>query len=127
MESSGHYRVQVWLSIALAVLEILVHSPLELPDGYELWKVEIPPRCTKVVELPREWRDDAAGAQEFGDRWLAESAVVQVPSVVIPLESKYILKPRHPEYPAGHWTPMGTFDFDYRLRPQLKAFVTHEG
>jgi len=114
-------------SIALAVLEILVHSPLELPDGYELWKVELPTRYSKVEELPREWRDDPAAAQDLGDRWLAESAVVEVPSVVIPQESNYILNPKHPEYPAGYWIPMGTFDFDYRLRPHLKAFVTHEG
>lgn len=116
-------------SIALAVLEILVHSPLELPDNMELWQVEIPAEFTRLEHLPDSWRNNRyeSEVQELGVAQLTQSTAIEVPSAVIPQESNYILNPDHPRYTADTWTLMGTFDFDYRLRPHLRAFVTREG
>ena len=39
-------------------------------------------------------------SQSIGDRWLesSRSAVLRVPSVVVPAESNYLLNPRHPDF-----------------------------
>jgi RES domain-containing protein len=76
-------------SISLAVLEVLVHSPLELPDDYQLWKIDLPYDFSDLADLPDDWQCDdyTTEVQELGSEYLAESAVVRVPSVVVPRSS----------------------------------------
>lgn len=95
----------------------------------ELWRVEIPAQFTKLENLPINWPDDrySPEVQELGVAQLTLSAAIEVPSAVIPQDPNYILNPDHPQFPADGWIPMGTFDFDYRLRSHLRTFVTHEG
>src|SRR5450432_1637264 len=91
--SRGHPALYTAGSIALAVLEILVNSPRDLPDGYELWQIEIPGKFPKVEKMPENWRDfpHPVTVQALGDTWMSKWAVVEVPSSVIPLEFNYIL------------------------------------
>ena len=116
-------------SVALAVLEVLVHAQGELPDGLELWRVEIPIDVLEIKAPIESWLrfPYSREVQEMGDSALAGAAAVEVPSAVVPLEVNYILNPEHTEYPAEAWTLLGVFDFDYRLNPQSKLTLTHEG
>jgi RES domain-containing protein len=53
--------------------------------------------------LPADWRADPppASTRAVGDEWVLanRSAVLRVPSVVVPLEFNYVFNPRHPDFP----------------------------
>jgi RES domain-containing protein len=55
-----------------------------------------------VAELPARWRESppTREIQALGDQWAREgrSAVLRVPSVVIPEEFNYILNPTHADF-----------------------------
>jgi RES domain-containing protein len=91
---------------ALAVLEILVH--VESRDAlatYALIEVEFDERLVEeldVERLPRNWRDYPAPLtdQALGSAWAAEkrTAVLAVPSAILPRERNYLLNPEHPDF-----------------------------
>ncbi len=59
-------------------------------------------RTIEPGEMPREWRlsPPHPTVQQVGDPWVArgESAVLRVPSVLIPDEYNYLLNPAHPAF-----------------------------
>lgn len=88
---------------SLAMLEILVH--MRKPKGYELYSVKFDESLVQelaIKNLPRNWdvEPPLADTQEIGDNWVtrASSAVLSVPSAVVPEERNYILNPRHPDF-----------------------------
>lgn len=90
-------------SLALAVLEQLVHADLaDLPDDLVATTLEIPDGLpsTTLDDLPAGWRDHPAPpeVQELGAAWLvaAETPVLRVPSAVVPREHNRLINPRHP-------------------------------
>lgn len=112
--------------LSLAVLEKLVHvDPDVLPDGLAAFEIEIPDadvshEVLPLDRLPPDWRTEppATTTQDIGRAWLgdpARSAVLVVPSVVVPSEVNYLLNPAHPD--AGRWSVVATapFRFDPRL------------
>ncbi len=92
-------------SQSLAVLEMLVQD-----DPLRARYIVIPatlPKALKVErltdeQLPAGWRDIAARdvTQALGDEWLkrGSSAVLAVPSAVIPAETNYLINPLHPAF-----------------------------
>lgn len=92
-------------SQSLAMLEMLVQDqplraryvmiPATLPADLET--EELTP-----ARLPADWRDAAArpALQALGSDWIKRqsSAVLAVPSVVIPVETNYLLNPLHPAF-----------------------------
>jgi RES domain-containing protein len=52
--------------------------------------------------LPAEWRQSPPHpvAQRIGDAWVGQgnSAILRVPSVIVPEEYNYLLNPAHPEF-----------------------------
>ncbi|HRH82575.1 MAG TPA: RES domain-containing protein [Thiobacillaceae bacterium] len=92
-------------SQSLAVLEMMVQDeplraryvmiPATLPKGLKMERIQ-------VTDLPADWRDPAAreALRERGGEWLGRrsSAVLAVPSAVIPAETNYLLNPLHPAY-----------------------------
>jgi RES domain-containing protein len=68
-------------------------------------------------DLPKDWRDRPypSAIQALGDKWLAASPVVSVPSAVIKQERNYLINPLHSGYPADRWQQVSGFDFDPRL------------
>lgn len=105
-----------------ALLETLVHiKPDMLTASFRLLRVSVPENCS--VEpigaeiLPADWRDRYAFTRQIGDRWLdqAASALLQVPSVIVPRALNYLMNPAHPE--AGKITVRETVEapFDSRL------------
>ena len=116
--SPGRAVVYMADSISLAVLENLVHLNREdFPVGYVVIGALLPSHVP-ILSL-----DDLAGAREtvspqtLGDRWLEEqpSAVLRVPSVIVPQEFNYLLNPQHPDFAQLVVELPVPFLFDERL------------
>ena len=109
---------------ALAMLEVLVNfelAPGEIPDGYMLLEVEFPDdRSIHVLddaELPDGWREHRTLTQGIGGDWLASgsSALLGVPSAIMPKSRNYLLNPRHPDAAAALIKSTNRVPFDQRL------------
>lgn len=122
--SPGTAVIYAAQSQSLAVLELLVHlQASQLLASYKSIPVDFADDLIETVnpsDLHPNWRDYPAPSalQRFGDRWVAErrSAVLQVPSVVVPGELNFIINPRHPDF--VHIVPGSpeSFEFDPRLK-----------
>lgn len=120
--SPGRAVVYLAGSLALAVLEILVHvkSQREL-SGYVKIRVEAPKDSVSDVDtLPPNWQQGRAPdeTRAIGDAWLAEgeTLLLRVPSVIIPEEHNYLLNPLHPRFSEITFSEAAPFSFDSRLR-----------
>lgn len=108
---------------SLAILEMLVH--LETPDllpEYVLIGVEIDESLVRELDrskLPRNWRAQPAPLElrKFGDEWLAagNSAVLRVPSALVPGESNFLVNPAHPDFSKLTIRDAISFALDERL------------
>lgn len=119
-------------SIALAALETVVHLDADdLPLNRYLVAIDIPPAVWKKREshtektVPTGW--DALPAAltsiEFGDRWIAEqrSAVIELPSVVVPDERNILINPAHPDAKKIKATMERKWEYDSRLKKPAPA------
>ena len=121
--SPGRPVVYAAQSQALAALEILVHLDFEkLLRHYLAIPVTIPSHLIEHLfptSFPKNWRACPAprGTRAIGDAWLARGAspVLQVPSVVIPSESNFLLNPAHPHFSKLRPGKPVPFLFDPRL------------
>jgi len=111
-------------SLSLAALEFFVNldrgaagGPLvavsaEIPDSVKI-------RSVAPADLPSDWRAYPApkSVQEIGSRWAerAESAVLAVPSVLIPVERNYLLNPVHRDFSRIVAGKPEAFTFDSRM------------
>ena len=109
-------------SQSLAMLEMLVQDeplranymmiPATLPDSLEIERIG-------EAQLLADWRDLAAREQlqALGSDWAKRqsSAVLAVPSAVIPVETNYLLNPLHPAYPEIEIGEPQPFITDLRL------------
>ncbi|HEV8640805.1 MAG TPA: RES family NAD+ phosphorylase [Methylomirabilota bacterium] len=112
-------------SLALAALEIFVNLERPQPPG-DLVAIaaDIPETLTisrlPPSELPANWRSYPAqeALAELGTRWARElkSAVLAVPSAVIPQELNYLLNPLHSRFKRIRVGAPEAFRFDARLR-----------
>jgi len=92
-------------SRALATLEVRVHASAGVaPTTHVAIAVTIPESLVEELDrapLPADWRRYPAPASlaAFGDAWGAgaSSAVLAVPSAVIPDELNYLINPAHPD------------------------------
>jgi RES domain-containing protein len=108
---------------SLAVLEMLVHlGGPELLQRYVLIGVEIEKSLVgevEISELPRNWRANPAPAalRRFGDDWVAggESAVLRVPSALVPGENNFLINPAHADFRKLVVRDAIGFEFDERL------------
>ncbi len=87
---------------AAALAEMMVHVPRHLlPETYQLLKISVP--AAIKVEPARltgkAWKDDLAISQGTGDAWLrrGSSAILKVPSVIVPDAWNYLVNPMHPD------------------------------
>jgi RES domain-containing protein len=110
-------------STSLAILEMLVHLQVdELLRRYVIFEVAFDESLMKTIaraNLPRTWRRSPppATAQQVGDDWVAgaSSAVLQLPSVIVPTEWNYLLNPAHPDFAKIAVGPKQPIKFDARL------------
>lgn len=121
--SVGVPMIYVSGSISLAMLEIQVHVELpELLEKYALIEVGFAKGLMKPLDLstlPRTWDQTPPPVllQQVGDVWAAsgDSAVLRVPSAIVPTEFNYLLSPAHPDFPKVSIGPIHAFRFDARL------------
>jgi len=110
-------------TLALAALEKFVHLQ---GDGaairFVCFKIEIPGqvriRTLESASLPADWRNSPAtdATRNLGTGWAQkmESALLRVPSVIIPVEYDYLINPRHPDYRRLRIGKPMDFSFDPR-------------
>ncbi|WP_230467676.1 RES family NAD+ phosphorylase [Lujinxingia vulgaris] len=111
-------------SLALATLEQLVHVSAGIPlAGRVAIRVDIPDdlpvRTILPDELPEGWRrvDGLRALKTLGSEWILsrESAVLRVPSVIIPSEFNLLLNPSHPDLARLTFHLPEPYAFDPRL------------
>lgn len=124
--SAGRPLVYLSEHPALALLESLVHieaDPDDLPDTYQLLEVDIPDttaseeRTVRSLEREGEWRTDFAITRRIGDAWLAAgaSALLRVPSVILPKSTNVLLNPMHADAKAVRIVEATQPAYDRRL------------
>lgn len=94
-------------SRALATLEVSVHLDLneDLPNDRYYVEIEIPDDIkiqeVKLEDLPENWdsKPPIITTQTIGDDFVNynESAVLKVPSCIVPQEFNYLINPNHPD------------------------------
>lgn len=111
-------------SQSLAALELLVHlGAAQLLLSCSSIPVDFDPAWVEPVDpaaLSPDWRayPPPKALQVLGDQWIAEerSAVLQVPSALIPEELNFLLNPNHPDFARVTIGPPTPFQFDPRLK-----------
>lgn len=110
---------------ASALLEILAHLDVAnlaaLPDGYQLLEIDVP-AALEIESLPTHaltprWQSDEASTRAIGDRWLVSrsSALLRVPSALVPKVWNYLINPSHPAAAMLNITAAARYPFDTRL------------
>lgn len=112
-------------SLALAALEVFVHISSNVPfnQKYLSFSAIIPENVDiKKIELkslPPNWREFPApnATKDIGTHWAerGETALLQVPSVLIPEEVNYILNPSHADFRKINFSDPKPFYFDSRM------------
>jgi RES domain-containing protein len=91
-------------SPAAALLEILVHFEIDiqdLPVRYRLLKIQVPDDVqferVSVDDLPKDWPERTEATRALGDGWLtkASTALLSVPSAIVPETFNFLLNPAH--------------------------------
>lgn len=107
---------------SLAALEQLVHFNPIRPNRFKVFQFQFSDSLIENVSLrnlPKDWRQEPPppSAQQFGNVWARElrSAVLAIPSIIIPDELNYLLNPAHPDFKKITIGNPGDFSFDARL------------
>lgn len=109
---------------ATALLEVLVHAEMDLEDvpaSFRYLEIDIPD--TIAVEsldqgsLPAGWASQPVVTRAAGTEWLESrrTAVLAVPSVVVPETRNFLLNPEHPDAAGIRIVRAYTHPFDPRL------------
>ena len=107
---------------SLAALETLVHLNPPVPFKYVGFRLQFDAALIERVplnRLPADWRVEPPppSTKAIGDAWArgVRSAVLALPSVIIPGESNYLLNPAHPAFKKISIGKPERFAFDPRL------------
>ncbi|WP_026188231.1 RES family NAD+ phosphorylase [Methyloversatilis universalis] len=113
-------------SVSLACLETLVHlGPAGLPLNRYLVRIDVP---ESLIQRARVLTAETAGvgwdarpagmvSMDHGDEWLAsmDSALLVVPSVLVPEENNVLINPLHPDARSIAATKLRLWTYDPRL------------
>lgn len=123
--SPGTTVVYTSESRALCLLEVLAGLRSVKPLGaYVLFPATFDDALIFPLErhdLPADWRESPPGSstRQIGDAWVADevSAVLRVPSAIVPQEYNYLLNPGHPDFDRIRIGPPQDLPLDPRLLP----------
>jgi RES domain-containing protein len=105
-------------------LELFVHVDIDTaPGDLVAIQVDIPDTLTietiKIESLPRDWRryPGVEALKDIGTAWAekASTAILAVPSAVIPEERNYLLNPAHRDFKRIRLRKPVAFRFDARM------------
>lgn len=108
---------------SLAVLEVRVHAGPEAEGlTYALFKIEIPKALVTAIDeskLPPDWKSNPppVSTQIIGSEWARSngSAVLIVPSVLVPEDFNFLFNPLHPDFNKIRVKSNQDFYLDSRL------------
>jgi RES domain-containing protein len=111
-------------SLSLSALETLVHvQKAHRHLAYVSLRIEVPDEV-RIEDFPRKrlpanWRKEPPPKETMGigTRWAEglSTAVLKVPSAIIPQEHNYVLNPLHPDFRKIGNFETGPFSFDPRM------------
>ena len=125
--SAGVFIIYTAGSRALACLENVVHKgsvdfvipfivmEISFPDDLKILEIS-------VEDLPNDWSKSGdigyRKCQPIGDNWIlkSDSAVLKVPSALVPKETNYLLNPNHPDFYKIVINSEEPFIFDDRIK-----------
>lgn len=123
--SKGTSLIYTSATLSLAALETLVGMEIEnfgnifvsislkIPDNFPIKKVD-------ENLLPVNWRDTPPPETlvYIGDKWLTSktTAILRVPSAIIPQEYNYLINPLHPDFEKILIAPPQPFVLDRNLQ-----------
>ncbi len=122
--SRGKSLVYTAATLSLAALEILVGlQDGKLLNDYSWVAAEFDDSLIvnifDLADLPARWNmsPPAFETRRIGDSWIdgKRSAVLRVPSVIVPSEANYLINPEHPDFKSIHVGKPFKFEFDTRL------------
>ena len=122
--SAGVRMVYCSENLALAALEILAHTqPVRMRDKFRAFRVAFDDALMTIVDLkklPKGWNAQPPGpvSKQIGDDWIksGRSAVLALPSVLVPLERTFLLNPKHTDFSKIKIKDAGDFVPDPRLK-----------
>jgi RES domain-containing protein len=107
---------------SLAALETLVHFNPPVQFSYQIFGLRFREELLEKLapaQLPTDWRAEppTQATMRLVDRWVREgrSAVLAVPSAIIPEEANYLLNPAHRDFKRIQIGEPEAFAFDARL------------
>jgi RES domain-containing protein len=121
---AGYSAVYTSEQVSLAVLETLVHiDPIHFKNTFVKLYADIPEdiniEILQIDTLPIDWRDayEDPRLQTIGQDWIerANSAVLIVPSAIVPQENNIIINPLHSDFDSILIGDPEPFRFDGRL------------
>lgn len=123
--SADRFVIYSASSRALACLENVVHRTgrglqadfwaicIQFPDN-------LPITTISLETLPPNWSDyeNYTVCQQLGDAWLDSlaTAILRVPSAIIPAEVNYLFNPQHPDFISVVIKYVEPFQFDNRIK-----------
>lgn len=121
--SKGTAVVYASSSLALGLLEIMagLDDYAALLSGYQYLELEFPAELVETPpagNLPEDWpRPGHPGLKAIGDEWVRQgrSAVLEVPSAVLPPQANYLLNPAHRDFARITAGPALALPVDSRL------------
>jgi RES domain-containing protein len=102
--SKGRRIVYLAEHPASALLEAIVHLEVDadqLPNGYQLLAVDVADDVTfetaNIEDSPADWTQNSDATRALGNEWLdsARTALLRVPSAIVPYTSNWLLNPTH--------------------------------
>jgi len=120
--SSGRAVVYTSASASLGLLEQLVHAEKGLLPFYLTIPVTFDADLVEMIDpvrIPTRWQSSPPPyeLQQIGDEWVdsMRSCVLEVPSVIVPHESNFILNPKHPDFASIEIGDPIALEIDTRL------------
>jgi RES domain-containing protein len=111
-------------TLSLAAIELFVHLgradskialvniAAEIPDGVQMDAID-------PESLPKNWNafPSINATMDLGTAWCASlrSAVLRVPSAIVPGEFNYLLNPQHPDFTKIKIVASDPFSFDSKM------------
>src|SRR5262249_30224678 len=111
-------------TLSLAALECFVHlDPSDAPTDLVVIPAAIPDRAARreiaAATLPPSWRryPGSDALADLGTAWVraGASAILVVPSAIVPRERNFLLNPAHPDFRQVRLGAAEPFSFDPRM------------
>jgi RES domain-containing protein len=133
---AGTAMVYLSETLSLAVLGIVVHLRVQdFRRDFVCFRVDVPDTSLPIPDPswkpPEDWRAEppVRATKELGTAWAraGASALLRVPSAVVPSEYNVLLNPRQADFPRLRIHPPERFHLDNRLLPPARDLSRGDG